>query len=453
MIGDGHGKRPWVYYSSSKGLMRSIHRYSGMLLLTVFLVTPWIYIGGLPLFRADLAGRRLYLAGHLFTALDTRFLLMLLLLSAIGLGLFTAIVGRVWCGYACPQTVFLEEIIRRIETWIEGDRGARRKLDESPWTAGKIARKASKWSLFAIVSVVISLMTMSYLYAPTDVWTGAIPRGAYLFAAALAGLLYFDLAWFREQFCNYLCPYARIQSVLADANTWTVGYDPRRGEPRLGTPGVQKATVFSTGACVDCNRCVAVCPQGIDIRNGFQLECITCGHCIDACTDVMKKRNFPSLIQYTTENRLTANVQKPSRVRPALYASVIGGLLLFTAVLLFQRDTFDARVSRMRGVDPELLADGRVRNTFDGHIWNNSPQDRTFAITTLELGTTEVVTPYSPLVVPAGQDLSFPIVVNADADALTSRSTHFQFEISVVGSEQPEEISRNATFVAPRGHN
>ncbi len=448
MIGDGHGKRPWVYYDSGTGFFRTLHRYSGAILLAVFLVTPWVRIAGHPVFRVELADRRLFVLGQMFTALDTRYLLLVLLLAALGLGLFTAVLGRVWCGYACPQTVFLEEIIRRVETWIEGSRGARRKLDAGPWTRQKVIKKTSKWAIFALVTVVLTFSFLSYFTDATTLWLGQATAGTYAVGAVLGGLLFFDLAWFREQFCNYLCPYARIQSVLTDANTWTVGYDPRRGEPRLGKPGVAKVDVMKRGGCIDCNRCVTACPQGIDIRNGFQLECITCGHCIDACTDVMSKRNLPSLVQYTTEARLSIDAPKTSRLRPILYATVIAVLALATAVSLLARDSFDARVTRTRGVDPELQSDGRIRNMYDGHIWNNSTEARSFALSVQNLGEdVEVTVPFNPLTIPPGADLPFPVIVIASPDAERAHTLpiHFVIEESQTG----ESIVRDVAFVTP----
>jgi cytochrome c oxidase accessory protein FixG len=452
MIGDGHGKRPWVYYDTGKGLFRRLHRYSGAVLLAIFLVTPWVRIAGAPIFRVELADRRLFVLGQMFTALDTRYLLLVLLLAALGLGMFTAVLGRVWCGYACPQTVFLEEIIRRVETWIEGSRGARRKLDAAPWSREKVVKKVSKYTIFLLVSVALTLTFQSYFFDAATLWTGQAAPGVYFVAAVLSGLLFFDLAWFREQFCNYLCPYARIQSVLTDANTWTVGYDPRRGEPRLGTPGVAKLDVFNLGSCVDCNRCVTACPQGIDIRNGFQLECITCGHCIDACTDVMGKRNFPSLIQYTTEARLSIDAPQTSRLRPILYASIIAVLALATAVSLLSRDSFDARVTRTRGVDPELQTDGRIRNMYDGHIWNNNAEPRAFAVSVQNLGeAVEVIVPFNPIRIAASDDLPFPVIVIAPADATVEHTTTIQFIFEEI--ESGEAVVRDVAFVTPRTRN
>jgi cytochrome c oxidase accessory protein FixG len=445
MIGDGHGKRPWVYQASSTGFFRSVHRYSGAVLLAIFFATPWIRLGGLPVFLMDLPGRRVFLLGETFTALDTRFLLVAGLLASIGLGLFTAIAGRIWCGYLCPQTVFLEEIIRRIETWVEGDRGARRKLDMEPWTRSKATKKAVKWSLFVLVCVVLAMNTMAYFIEASVLWSFQAPTVTYTLVAILAGLLYFDLAWFREQFCNYLCPYARVQGVLTDIHSLTIGYDTRRGEPRLGTAGVKKQDVFGRGGCVDCNKCVAVCPQGIDIRDGFQLECIACGHCIDACTSVMAKFEVPSLIQYTTEARLRDLKEARNRVRPWVYAGIMAAVASAGLFFFFTRETYDARIIRMRGTYGELREDGRVQNTFDAHIWNNRPEERVFTVSAEGLDGAEVISALTEIRIPANSDRQFPVFVVAPRGTANQRSVPFE----LVVHSGDETLEQDATFIVP----
>ncbi len=447
MIGDGDGKRPWVYYATGRGFFNSLHRYTGTMLLAIFLATPWLTLGDLPLFRMDLPGRRLFVLGQMFTALDTRLLLVAGLMSAIGLGLFTSLMGRVWCGYLCPQTVFLEELIRRIEVAIEGDRGARRKLDQGPWTRTKIWKKGLKWSLFVVVCFVLGMTAVSYFTAPLALWTLQSAPVSYLMVAIFTGLLYFDLAWFREQFCNYLCPYARVQGVLTDIHSLTIGYDPRRGEPRLGLNSARKQEVLSRGGCVDCGKCVAVCPQGIDIRDGFQLECIACGHCIDACTSVMARFEVPSLIQYTTEARLRDMKEARSRIRPLVYGGIMVSLAILGAVFLLGRASYDARISRMQGTYGELREDGRVQNTFDAHIWNNYPEERVFQVAVEGMEDAEVVIPMVEVRVGAGRDLQFPLFVIAPPVSGSQRQ--IPFEIIVISGT--EKVSREATFVVPGG--
>jgi cytochrome c oxidase accessory protein FixG len=446
MLGEGKGLRPWVYYSVGKGLFRKLHRYSGGAILAVMLLLPWLRIAGEPALRIDLDGRRFYVLGQVFTALDTRLLLVVLLFSAIGLGFVAAMAGRVWCGYLCPQTIFLEEIIRRIETFIEGDRGARRRLDSSPWTPLKVFKKSSKWLLFAVVSFVLAMTFLSYFVDPIELWTMQRRPAAYFAAVFIGGLLYFDLAWFREQFCNYLCPYARIQGALMDRHSLVIGYDPRRGEPRLGTAGVDKKLVLSTGGCVDCGRCVAVCPQGIDIRNGFQLECIACGHCVDACTDVMKKKGHPSLIGYTTEARLQGE-QPKFRLRPVVYGALLTGLAVVGVVMLLTRSPLDARITRTPGSDAMAVDGGGTRNVFEGHLWNNALVDHDIHIAVDGLPGAEVVTPQNPLHLRAGTDRSFPVFVTVPAGTATQRSQPFEF----VFTSGDEELRREGTFLANPG--
>lgn len=444
MIGEGKGLRPWVYYAKSTGFFRTLHRVTGPILIAIMLATPWIRFGGAPLFRIDLAERHLFFLGQLFTSLDVRFLLVIGLGSAIGLGLMTSVAGRAWCGYACPQTVFLEEVVRRIETLLEGDRGARRKLDEGKWDFNKIWRKTAKWTSFALVSFVIAMSFISFFADPRVVWTGGGTPALYAVMTVVGGLLYFDLAWFREQFCNYLCPYARIQGALTDRHSLVIGYHPERGEPRLGIDGATKKAVLLRGGCVDCGRCVSVCPQGIDIRNGYQLECITCGHCIDACTTVMGKHGHKSLISYTTEAKLQGDPPSGIRKRPLVYVAILAVIGTLGLVELIGRESYEAHITRIVGAEFSQLADGSVQNAFDAHVWNNAIEPMTVEVRVEGLAGARIVTAQNPITVPHGQDAMFPLFVIAPQASIAARSTPIEF-VFVSGDA---EIRRPGTFLA-----
>jgi cytochrome c oxidase accessory protein FixG len=448
MLGEGKGLRPWVYNAMSRGRFRRLHRLTGPVFLAILLLVPWINVAGAPLFRIELAARRVFLAGAMFTPLDTRFLLVLGLFAGFGVMLATALFGRVWCGYACPQTVFLEEIVRRIEFWIEGDRGARRKLDAGPWDARKIAKKAAKWSSFAAVSVVLGVSIVSFFADPRLLWTGQGTVAAYSVAGIFTAALYFDLAWFREQFCNYICPYARFQGALTDVHSLVIGYDPRRGEPRAGTRGVTAKLAASTGSCVDCNRCVMVCPQGIDIRNGYQLECIACGHCSDACTEVMGRQGHKSLITYTTEAELQGVPKPKRRVRPMVYGGLMTGLAVAGLAMLLARHSFEVRVTRTRGTDFGVTADGRHQNMFDGHVWNNTLRERQFTISVDGIDGAEVIASPNPLTLGPGEHRVMPVLVVVPSGATAARSTPFDF---VVESDDGQ-LTRHTTFLSNETH-
>ena len=350
-------KRQWVYAQAIKGRFQWWHRLASFFLHLWLFVGPWLVVGGHPLMRVDLPARRVYAFGAIFTASDTILLLLILLFLAFALFFFTSLWGRLWCGYACPQTVFLEEWIRPLERWIEGDRNARMRRDNGPWTLDRLWRKTAKWALFLAAAFVISMAMVSFFAGAKELWTGQAGPSEYTLVGIFTVSLFLDFAWFREQFCNYLCPYARFQSALTDADTLLVHYDTARGEPRGGEDAK------TAGRCIECGKCVFVCPQGIDIRNGFQLECIACARCIDACDIVMEKLGHQTLIQWTSVARARG---APRRLRPrtVLYAGILSGLAAAAVLLMIARAPFDAAVQRAPGSLFTLDPDGYVRNTY-----------------------------------------------------------------------------------------
>jgi cytochrome c oxidase accessory protein FixG len=364
------GTREWVYPQSIRGRFMTLRRWTFFGLHLVLFVLPWITMNGHPLLRVDLPARRVYLFGSIFTASDTVFLLLLLLFLAFSLFFFTAIFGRVWCGYACPQTVFLETWIRPLELWIEGDRSARKRRDTAGPTLDKVWRKLVKWGLFAAVSLLLSMAFMSILSGARELWTGHAGPVAYALVAIFAGAWFLDFVWFREQFCSYLCPYARFQSALADDHSLTISYDTARGEPRGKGPAVAAA-----GRCIECSKCVAVCPQGIDIRNGFQLECIQCARCIDACASVMAPLGHRTLVLYNTIAAAEGRPVRKLRPRTVVYGLLMASLTAVAIVGVAARTSFEATVNRAPGSLFTVDADGWVRNTFLLSLTNNDPSE------------------------------------------------------------------------------
>lgn len=367
MMGSVVRKRDYVYAASVRGTWQKVHRWSGVLLQAILFGTPWILVGGHPAVLIDLPARRLFAFGHIFGATDTIFLVLIGLFLAFSLFFVTALFGRLWCGYLCPQTVFLEEWVRRIEIWIEGERGQRRARDNGPLTFDKAWRKAAKWSAFLLLAFVVSMTLVSWFVPARTLWAGEAGPVSYGFVLAFTGALYWDFAWFREQLCNYLCPYARFQGALTDDHSLVIAYDDKRGEPRMAKGG---------GACIDCNKCVVVCPAGIDIRDGYQLECIACARCIDACESVMAKRHtLPSLVQYTTQARTEGRESRVLRGRTFVYAGLLTTIGAIFLVLLNGHSTIDASVARAPGTTFTVDADGGVRNTFLLRVMNNHPDE------------------------------------------------------------------------------
>jgi len=389
------GSRVFVHPADVKGRYTTLRKSLFTVLIGFFFGLPWIQMGGHPALFIDIAKRQFYVLGHTFNAQD--FWLVFFLLTGVGflLIVITALWGRLFCGYACPQTVFLEGVFRRLERVIEGPRNTRIRRNLGPWTLDKWARKLVKHALFVAISLLIAHAFISYFVSAPALLQMMLKSPwrhpqAFAWTMALATVWYVNFAWFREQTCLIVCPYGRLQSVLTDAETTIIGYDKARGEPR-GKVGT------STGDCVDCQRCVVVCPTAIDIREGLQLDCVGCAACIDACDEVMDRLGRPrGLIRYDSTVGLAGRLRRKIRPRLVLYA-MLGtfGLLAFSLAIR-QRPPFEATLLRMSGA-PYLVIDGKIRNAFEVHLINKRSHLTTLSLqanppngVSLSLGTTQV---------------------------------------------------------------
>jgi cytochrome c oxidase accessory protein FixG len=375
------GSRYFLHPADVSGRFTLARRIFAVLLLSVYVLLPWIPINGFPAVFLDVQQRSFHLFGLTFAPQDLW--LGFFVISGLGFSLFyiTSLFGRLWCGWTCPYTVFLEHVYRRIERWIEGDANARRRLDDAPMSGGKMARRALKHAVFLIVSFLIAHIFLSYFVSLPRLWQMMASKPsehllAFGIVMFLTFVLYGAFAWFREQFCIIMCPYGRIQSALTDDNTMVIGYDARRGEPR-GRAGTEGA-----GDCINCLRCVQVCPTGIDIRNGLQLECVGCANCVDACDAIMTKLHRPrGLVRYASMNAL---VGKPTRwLRPRLFLySVL--LLVGLAVMTFSLSKlrpFQAGVVRLPGAPYYVDASkNMVRNQFQVRLLNKRMSPQSFRI-------------------------------------------------------------------------
>jgi len=363
------GSRNYVHPADVSGRFDLVRRVCFALLIALWAALPWIQIGGNPAVFLDVAGRRFFLFGATFNAQDVW--LVFFLLSGIGYALIvmTALWGRIWCGYACPQTVFLEGLFRPVERFLEGPRNERMRRNAGPWNFDKLWRKTLKQLFYIVLAFLIAHIIISYFVSLPGLYgmvlgdPGAHPA-AFAWAAGLTSVLYFDFAWFREQTCVIVCPYGRMQSVLTDQDSIVIGYDVRRGEPR------GKAKAEGVGDCVECGRCQAVCPTGIDIRNGLQLDCIGCARCIDACDEVMVKLDRPKgLIRYDSLRGLEGQPRKTLRPRLFLYAGFgLAGVLAFSLAIRSSSE-FEANLMRLRSL-PFVVEGERVRNAFELHLVN-----------------------------------------------------------------------------------
>lgn len=379
-------------------------------LIAFYLVVPWIKIGGHPMLLIDIEARHFYLLGATYNAQD--FWFAFFFVTGLGFALFViaALFGRMWCGYACPQTVFLEGVFRRIERWIEGPAVARAKMDKAPLRGQKLVRRGVKMVVFLGIAAVISHSFLGY-FMPVEVLLEAVTSSpgkhptAFVFMVVATGILFVNFTWFREQLCIVICPYGRLQGALYDPDTILVGYDKKRGEPRgpAGTEG--------TGACVDCYRCVAVCPTGIDIRNGTQLECVGCANCIDACDDVMLKLGREKgLVRYDSQRGFETGKRRFLRGRVALYGVLmLAGMLAFTLALT-RRRPFEASLVRAPGRS-YMLEEGKVHNVFDLQLINKRPAERTFTITVTGPDGAETIVAAQQVVLASLEDRRIPVHV------------------------------------------
>lgn len=420
-----------------------LHRRTGRVLIGFLLLAPWIRLGGEPLILANLATRKLFLMGMVLTPRDSILMLLLFLTTGFFLFYITSLWGRIWCGFACPQTVLLEEIVRRIERWIEGERGARIRLDKAPWSKEKARKRITKWFLFLVVAALVTGSFMGFFSDPRIFWTGGALPGTYAVAAAFAVVLFLDFAWFREQFCHYLCPYARFQGVMTDETTLQVGYDLQRGEPRKprGMKLSDLDAMKDQGDCVDCNRCVTVCPSGIDIRDGFQLECIACARCVDACTIVMERLDKPTLVRYGSMAEFEGKPTDRKRLRAALYGVVTVAMAVALVVALVSRSSFDVTIAQDAATAATMAEDGKVQNLYQLTIHNNGQDTEEYEIT-VSLEDAELVIPGGTITVPPAGRRVVPAFVNAPAENFDGSVTAFQFHVDCDG----QIVSHDAMF-------
>lgn len=341
----GHRKK--IYPADVSGTWRLRRDWTQAILILIFLLLPWTKMGGAQTVLLDLPNRKFALFGLIFHAHDGPLIFFVLGFLAVSLLLMTALWGRIWCGWACPQTVFLDAIYRRVETWLEGKHIQRRALDSGPWNFNKIWRKGGKWLAFFVISMLITHSFLAYFVGASEVikMVQTNPNEnmtPFIFILISTAIILFDFGWFREQFCIIACPYGRFQSVMLDQHSVTVSYDVKRGEPRKGAP--EFAAAERKGDCISCSRCVQVCPTGIDIRNGQQLECVACTACIDACDEIMVKVNKPKgLIRYESLGE-----RKPFYQRGRIIAYSIA-LTLFVSGLVVSiatRQDFRAQILR-----------------------------------------------------------------------------------------------------------
>ncbi|KAB2938208.1 MAG: hypothetical protein EFKGCFLK_01952 [Rhodocyclaceae bacterium] len=423
----------------------------------IFYGLCWAEWNGRQAVLFDIAERKFYIFGLVFWPQDVFYLAILLILSALALFLFTAVAGRLFCGYACPQTVYTE-IFMWVEKLFEGDRVARMKLDAAPWSKGKLARKAGKHAVWALIALWTGFTFVGYftpvktLAASLAAWQLGPWETFWVFFYAFA--TWGNAGFMREQVCKYMCPYARFQGVMFDPDTLIVTYDAERGEPRGARAKKADHRAAGQGDCVDCSICVQVCPTGIDIRDGLQYECIGCSACIDACDQVMDKMNYPrGLIRYSTEHALAEHwgrkqiVAHILRPRTLLYGAILSAIVIAAAAGLTLRQPLKVDVIRDRTTLAREVEGGLIENVYRLQIMNLAEQPRRFALAVTGLQGIQIADERI-VEVPAAATGSVSVRVRAEPDAGKRGANPVHFEVRALNHDEVF-VREKASFLLP----
>lgn len=386
---DNAGKRKWIFPRKPSGKYTNYRTIVAYFLLAVFFILPFLKINGNPVLLINVIDRQFFIFGQPFFPQDFFILALGAITSIVFIILFTVVFGRIFCGWICPQTIFLEMIFRKIDYLIEGDRNKQMKLDRQEWNSEKIWKRSLKWSIFLIISLIITHWMFMYIVGYQEVFN-MIKEGpfnnfsSFLVMIVFTAAFYFTFAWFREQVCTLVCPYGRLQGVLIDKQTINVYYDFKRGEKRSKWRKGEDRKAQGKGDCIDCNQCVVVCPTGIDIRNGQQLECINCTACIDACDEVMVKVGLPpGLIRYATEEEIENEAPFKFTGRMKAYSVVLLLMLGFLGFLLSNRGTMEAKFIKPAG-STYFVRDGQITNIYNYTFLNKSNKDQLVTIKIME---------------------------------------------------------------------
>jgi len=446
-----------VYPRSVSGVFSRWRWYFVALTQLVFYGLPWLQWGERQAVLFDLAARRFYIFGYVLYPQDFIYLTGLLVISALALFLFTAVAGRLWCGFSCPQTVYTE-IFLWIERKVEGDRQARMRLDAAPLSLRKVLRKGTKHALWIALALWTGFTFVAYFTPVQVLWAEAFTLSfgpwEWFWVNFYALATYGNAGFLREQVCKYMCPYARFQSAMFDADTLIVSYDTGRGEPRGARSRKADPAALNLGSCIDCTMCVQVCPTGIDIRRGLQYECIGCAACIDACDTVMDKMKYPrGLIRFTTQKALTkgwdrqAILRRVLRPRVLVYTTVLVALCTFVLGSLALRTPLKVDVVRDRAALSRIVAGGKLENVYRLQVMNATEQPQRYRITALGLPALAVASDSEVLVGPA-ESRWVPVRLQVPYGSVAAGSHPIHFDIATV--EGDAHVREKSVFLVPR---
>jgi cytochrome c oxidase accessory protein FixG len=381
-----HGKRVWIFPKKPVGPFYNKRKIVSYILLLALFAAPHIKIGGHQLLLFNIIERKFILFGKVFWPQDMYLFALTIIVGVIFIILFTIIYGRFFCGWLCPQTIFMEMVFRRIEYFIEGDWTHQKKLDSAPWNREKIFKRIAKHSVFWIISFLIANTFFAYIIGADELYriqTDPIGQhfAGFISIVIFTTVFYLVFARLREQVCTTICPYGRLQGVLLDPNSMVVAYDHVRGEARAKFRKDEDRKATGKGDCIDCGQCIHVCPTGIDIRNGTQLECINCTACIDACDHMMESVGIEKgLIRIVSENGIKNRTPFQWTKRVKAYTILLGAMIVVLAVLLATRKDFETYIMRQRGTTFQMTADGKVSNIFEINLINKTNNNYTIKL-------------------------------------------------------------------------
>ena len=445
-------KREKIYPREVHGLFAALRSTSVCLLLGIFYGVPWLQYGDRQAILLDLPARKFHIFDLTFWPQDFIFLTGLLLLAALSLFFFTALAGRLWCGFACPQTVWTE-IFLWMERLVEGDRSKQMKLDAMPLNFRKFRLKFTKHALWISFAAFTGFTFVGYFTPITELGQKLVNlnMGPWeTFWVAFYGFAtYGNAGWMREQVCKYMCPYARFQGAMFDRDTLVVAYDNHRGEPRGPRRRDADQEALGLGDCINCQLCVQVCPTGIDIRDGQQYECISCSACIDACNSVMDKMGYPrNLISYTTQNAIDGKQTRILRPRIIIYGTILLALLSALIIGISQRKPFDFDTMRDRNRLYREVSGGVIENVYTLRFMNKDDQIHEYKIAVSGIEGARIIMDHEAIILDGGEIMQVPVRVRAGEDKLDERSERINFHVRTL--QHPDTtVTKEARFLGP----
>lgn len=448
---DESGKRVWIFPKKPKGKFYDKRKLVSYGLLVILFITPYLTIGGEPVLLFDVLERKFVIFGQVFWPQDLHIFALGMIVMIIFITLFTVVFGRLFCGWICPQTIFMEMVFRRIEYWIEGDWNQQKKLRKQEWNAEKIKKKSLKHTLFWLISFLIANTFLSYIIGYQKLWGIILDNpanhvGGLIAIVIFTTIFYLVFSKMREQVCTVVCPYGRLQGVLLDNKSLTVAYDYKRGEGRAKFRKKEDRKEAGKGDCIDCNQCVNVCPTGIDIRNGTQLECVGCTACIDACDHMMDAVGLEKgLIRYASIDGIENSSRFKLTTRVKAYSALLIGLIIVLVVMLLSRSDFEATILRTRGTLFQEPEKGVISNIYDFSIVNKTNDSIPVRFKLIE-GQGEVQMIGDDVTMKEQGEVKGKFMILIDRDHLLKRKE--TLEIGVYNGDELIEVVKT-TFIAP----